>query len=552
MNYAGDVKLGNTIDLYFTTRAFATGVPTTLAGTPSVAAYVGNSITEITAGITLDVDFDGRGGLNHVRVVASSGNGFAAATDIWIVVTAGTVGGTSVVGETVAAFSIENRCVNWASVVGPTTAVVLTNTTVGTLTTYTGNTVQTGDSFARIGAAGAGLTNIDLPNQTMDIVGNITGNLSGSVGSVTGAVGSVTARVTANSDQWAGTTIPAPKTNGVPIVDWIPTGWRQNTAAGGAAGSITLDAAASAVNDFYKYSLIMILSGTGAGQARVCIGYVQATKVATVVPNWTTNPDNTSVFATMPLAIASVEGWLGAVAPANTGDAFARIGAAGAGLTNIDLPNQTMDIVGNITGNLSGSVGSVTGAVGSVTGNVGGNVTGSVGSVVAAVAITAAAVQAIWDALTAALTTVGSIGKLLVTNIDALISSRTKPADTQARVTLVDTLTTYTGNTPQTGDAYPLVSALKIKKNTALGKFPFLMVLSADHITPATGLTVVVQRSINGAAFANSTNTPATEIGASGVYYIDLSAADLNGDTIVLKMTSATADQRTIVIATEP
>jgi hypothetical protein len=38
---------------------------------------------------------------------------------------------------------------------------------------------------AEIGAAGAGLTNINLPNQTMDIVGNITGNLSGSVGSVT-------------------------------------------------------------------------------------------------------------------------------------------------------------------------------------------------------------------------------------------------------------------------------------------------------------------------------------------------------------------------------
>lgn len=58
----------------------------------------------------------------------------------------------------------------------------------------------------------------------------------------------------------------------------------------------------------------------------------------------------------------------------------AEIGVAGAGLSNINLPNQTMDIVGNITGNLSGSVGSVTGAVGSVTGNVGGNVVGSVGS----------------------------------------------------------------------------------------------------------------------------------------------------------------------------
>lgn len=54
----------------------------------------------------------------------------------------------------------------------------------------------------------------------------------------------------------------------------------------------------------------------------------------------------------------------------------AEIGAAGAGLTNINLPDQTMNITGNITGNLSGSVGSVTG-------NVGGNVTGSVGSLAA-------------------------------------------------------------------------------------------------------------------------------------------------------------------------
>ena len=53
----------------------------------------------------------------------------------------------------------------------------------------------------------------------------------------------------------------------------------------------------------------------------------------------------------------------------------AEIGAAGAGLTNINLPDQTMNITGDITGNLSGSVGSVTGAVGSVTGAVG-SVTG--------------------------------------------------------------------------------------------------------------------------------------------------------------------------------
>ena len=49
-----------------------------------------------------------------------------------------------------------------------------------------------------------------------------------------------------------------------------------------------------------------------------------------------------------------------------------QVGTAGDGLTNINLPNQTMDISGNITG-----------SIGSVTGNVDGNVTGSVGSNIA-------------------------------------------------------------------------------------------------------------------------------------------------------------------------
>lgn len=48
--------------------------------------------------------------------------------------------------------------VDWANVGSPTTTVGLSGTTVAVVTTYTGNTPQTGDSFARIGALGAGLT----------------------------------------------------------------------------------------------------------------------------------------------------------------------------------------------------------------------------------------------------------------------------------------------------------------------------------------------------------------------------------------------------------
>lgn len=116
MSYYGDVRLGDTIDIKFCTVS-TTGAPTTLAGTPVISAYVGNGTTEITAGITLTVDFDARTGLHNVRVVATSGNGFATATNVQLVITTGTVGGTSVVGYVIGTFSIEAR-----SALMPTTA----------------------------------------------------------------------------------------------------------------------------------------------------------------------------------------------------------------------------------------------------------------------------------------------------------------------------------------------------------------------------------------------------------------------------------------------
>lgn len=73
----------------------------------------------------------------------------------------------------------------------------------------------------------------------------------------------------------------------------------------------------------------------------------------------------------------------GATVGVDVVDLKTQIGTAGAGLTAIDLPDQTMNITGNLSGtvgSVTGAVGSVTGAVGSVTGNVGGNVVGSVGS----------------------------------------------------------------------------------------------------------------------------------------------------------------------------
>jgi hypothetical protein len=72
------------------------------------------------------------------------------------------------------------------------------------------------------------------------------------------------------------------------------------TAAGGAAGTITLDGAASATNDLYKDCVCIIVGGTGAGQANTIASYAGGTQIATMARNWAVNPDATSQFVIMP------------------------------------------------------------------------------------------------------------------------------------------------------------------------------------------------------------------------------------------------------------
>ena len=127
--YLGDLILGATIDTKFSTVTTA-GTPITLAGTPVISAYPDNSTTQLTAGITLTVDFDGVTGLHNVRVVASGANGYAAGSNYSLVITTGTVNGVSVVGYVIAQFSIQARSeAVWAlAMVEPTAVPAVTGT----------------------------------------------------------------------------------------------------------------------------------------------------------------------------------------------------------------------------------------------------------------------------------------------------------------------------------------------------------------------------------------------------------------------------------------
>lgn len=87
-----------------------------------------------------------------------------------------------------------------------------------------------------------------------------------------------------------------------------------------------------------------------------------------------------------------------------------------------------------------------------------------------------------------------------------------------------------------------------LKKNTAKNGFTFVMRDSSGAPKTGLGAGITSQRSINGAGFASTTNT-AAEV-ANGTYSINLSAADLNGDFIMLQFTATGAVQANVLIPT--
>lgn len=106
--YLGDYAEDATLYTKFLTID-STGAPTTLSGSPDFRVYKDDSTTQTDSGITLIADFDSITGLNHITIDLSSSVFYETGADYQIVMDAGTVDGTSIVGYVIADFSIENR-----------------------------------------------------------------------------------------------------------------------------------------------------------------------------------------------------------------------------------------------------------------------------------------------------------------------------------------------------------------------------------------------------------------------------------------------------------
>lgn len=70
-----------------------------------------------------------------------------------------------------------------------------------------------------------------------------------------------------------------------------------------------------------------------------------------------------------------------------------------------------------------------------------------------------------------------------------------------------------------------------------------------DTVTGATGLDSEVSK--DGGAFADCTNE-ATEIGSSGIYYLDLTSTEMNADTVAIRVQTSTSGAKTTILVRYP
>ena len=192
--------------------------------------------------------------------------------------------------------------------------------------------VQTGDSFARIGALGAGLTAItdytdlvtaarmgaltdwinggrlDLILDELTVQGDTNesaiGTAQADLDIITGTAGALL-DTTATSPQlvddvWDEVLTAAAhnvaSSAGRRLRNLAAAVIRYETAQAGANSTITLDTGASAIDQIYTGNNIVIVDGTGVEQKKAIVNYNGTTKVATINGVWFTNPDSTSEF----------------------------------------------------------------------------------------------------------------------------------------------------------------------------------------------------------------------------------------------------------------
>ena len=241
------------------------------------------------------------------------------------------------------------------------TTLDLDGTTIGTVTTLTGHTAQSGDSYARIGAAGVSLTAVALADTTSD-------------GVIADAVWNAATATYGSAD-----------TYGVLVETDLDAAISSRSSHDAAAVKTAIEADGSKLDHLWEMTEddagtrrlttnALEQAPTGAGTtAQQVWEYGTRTLTALDEDSTTLDLDGTTIGT-----VSTLTGHT-----AQTGDSYARIGAAGVGLTAVALADTTSD------------------------------------GVIA---------DAVWNAATATYGSADTYGVLVETDLDAAISSRAASA----------------------------------------------------------------------------------------------------------------------------
>ena len=318
--YVGDFTPGKTIRLQFNTYS-STAAPITLAGSPSLKVYKDNGTAESTSGLTLSPDFDSVTGLHNVAVNTSAdGTFYSAGSEFSVVLAAGTVDGTSVVGTEVGSFSLSNR-----SALRPTTA----------------------DRTLAVSSSGVADANVT--------------QFGGTNGSFTAGVPAVNSTQVNNSSTAAVQLAEAFDSDG--------TGGDMDLSSLSVTGTTTYTGDVTHVGRAF-FNNGVIVSRSDANSAGVEI------QGAGVAPGLHVGSGSGATADAVQFVVNATNGDAVQLDKAGTGvDLRANITGNLSGSVS-----SVTGAVGSVTGNVGGNV---VGSVASVTGNVGGNLNGTVGSIAA-------------------------------------------------------------------------------------------------------------------------------------------------------------------------
>lgn len=529
MQYLGDFSEDDTVYIPFNTFSSddpQASVTITNLADADIKVHKDGSTTEIvTDGATVAIDFDGVTG-NHLVTIDTSAHADYSVGSDYIVRMEGTTVDAGTVNAFIGSFSIENRHsagalrpttagrtldvtatgaagIDWGNVENPTTAVDLSGTDIqlcDTITTYTGNTVQTGDSYARLGAPSGASVSADIADVP--------------------TVSEFNARTLAAADYFD------PAADTVANVTLVAT---TNTNAD-MRGTDSAFLAASAPTNFSDLSITSTTGLIDITQAAADKVWGTTTRVLTANTNLN---DPTAAVITDAVWDELLSGH---AISGSSGEALSAAGTAGDPWTT-SLPGAYgAGTAGNIVGNNLDVASSTLSTQASVD---------TIDGIVDDILLDTAEI----GAAGAGLTDLGGMSTAMQTEVNAECDTAINDASLATSAALATVDANVDSILVDTGTTLPdLLQEQGILKNAAFSNFEFLMVLASDGQTPATGLTVTGQRSIDGGAFASVGGT-ITEV-SNGIYQFDALAVDTNGDVITWRFSSGTANDTFVTFKT--